>query len=274
MGPRRRRDEGLRRRRRREEPGSATHGDHESAQVSEVQAPSSQRHARGVGGDRGRDGTSRRPRGSRGAVGRAAGGPEQSPGATANAREGGRCAAEREARRPAAQAIVSAISVSQRLYETIVLDARIKALEPARSPPPDAARPARAGGRREGPCAGVAGRPGADHPDAARRGYRPKGSSPEGHSAALESPGSVKFAERHQTDRRPTAERALESPNWSGRRCRRGHPLAGQRCRTCHEAFERYSPVVNANGSCVSHVPAPTKVRRADRTWRSPSSRR
>ena len=32
----------------------------------------------------------------------------------------------------AAQAIVSAISVSQRLYETIVLDARIKALEPAR----------------------------------------------------------------------------------------------------------------------------------------------
>lgn len=59
-------------------------------------------------------------------------------------------------------------------------------------------------------------------------GHQPRGSSPEEHSAALESPDSVKFAERHQTDQRPTAERALESPNWSGRRCRRGHPLAGQ----------------------------------------------
>jgi hypothetical protein len=39
----------------------------------------------------------------------------------------------------------------------------------------------------------------------------------------LESPGST----------------VTEPANWSGRRCGRGHPLPGQRCRTCHEALER-----------------------------------
>jgi hypothetical protein len=58
-------------------------------------------------------------------------------------------------------------------------------------------------------------------------------------SSPLERPGRVNFAERYQADQRRTAERAIESPNWSGRRCRRGHPLAGQRCRTCHGALER-----------------------------------